>query len=217
MRERTKPKTNATARRTRFKSSAGIIVRRDPVANQVGGHLALDFCNTAGEHLAEQPDELLRDWDSFLRWATQVALIGSKSYARLLRHPEPIASIVRLREAIYRVGLSIAGARRVSRRDLACIRKHADRRRPEFEFRKNAIRWRPAPAHASAQLCAVLASDALSLLCSPRALRIRICEGGKCGWLFLDESRGKKRRWCDMNDCGNREKARRYYEKQKNS
>jgi predicted RNA-binding Zn ribbon-like protein len=217
MRERTKPKTNAHATRTRFKSTSGVIVRRDPVANQVGGHLALDFCNTAGEHLAEQPAELLRDWDSFLRWATQVALIGFKSYARLLRHPEPIASIVRLREAIYRVGLSIAGARRVSQRDLAFIRKHADRRRPEFEFRKNAIRWRPAPAHASAQLCAVLASDALSLVCSPRALRIRICEGGKCGWLFLDESRGKKRRWCDMNDCGSREKARRYYEKQKDS
>jgi predicted RNA-binding Zn ribbon-like protein len=33
--------------------------------------------------------------------------------------------------------------------------------------------------------------------------------------VFLDESRGKRRRWCDMNDCGSRAKARRYYHRQK--
>jgi predicted RNA-binding Zn ribbon-like protein len=48
-------------------------------------------------------------------------------------------------------------------------------------------------------------------------VRIGICEGGLCGWLFLDESRGKRRRWCDMNDCGGRAKARRYYDKHKES
>jgi predicted RNA-binding Zn ribbon-like protein len=44
-----------------------------------------------------------------------------------------------------------------------------------------------------------------------------MCGGGLCGWLFLDESRGKRRRWCDMKDCGNREKARRYYRQQQKS
>lgn len=196
-------------------SSAHVLVPRGLVAHPVGGHLALDFCNTAGEHLAERPDELLRDWDSFLRWATQVAIIGPESYLELLRHPEPVAPIAQLREAIYRVGLAIVSTRRLSEQDLAFIREHANALRPEIKFRDKVIQWRPAPRHASEQLCAVLASEALSLWCSPKALRIRICEGGRCGWLFLDGSRGKRRRWCDMNDCGSRAKARRYYEKHK--
>ena len=216
MTKTTKLKTpTRAAKGTGSGSSANVLVPRDVVAQQVGGHLALDFCNTAGEHLAERPDELLRDWESFLRWATQVAIIGPESYLELLRHPEPVAPIARLREAIYRIGLAIVRAGRLSEQDLAFIREQANAPRPEVKFRNNAIQWRPAPSHASEQLCAVLASEALSLLCSPKALRIGICEGGQCGWLFLDESRGKRRRWCDMNDCGSRAKARRYYEKHK--
>jgi predicted RNA-binding Zn ribbon-like protein len=212
-----KPRTSTATSSTRSRTGAYVLVPRALVAHQVGGHLALDFCNTAGEHLAHRPDELLRDWESFLRWATQVALIGSESYSELLRHPEPVAPIIQLREAIYRVGLAIVGTRRVSEQDLVLIREHADASRPSIKFRNNVIQWRPAPSHASGQFCAILASEALSLFCSPLAQRIRICEGGKCGWLFLDESRGKRRRWCDMNDCGNRAKARRYYERHKES
>ncbi|MER8944136.1 CGNR zinc finger domain-containing protein [Mesorhizobium sp. M0915] len=32
----------------------------------------------------------------------------------------------------------------------------------------------------------------------------------ECGWLFVDISRGGKRRWCNMRVCGNREKVARH-------
>ena len=204
-------------KRPQSRGTAETLIPRERVAHQVGGHLALDFCNTAGEHLAESFDELLLDWESFLRWATQVGLIGSESYFELLKYPEPLDEIIHLREAIYRVGLAIAGARRLSKPDVDFIRKRANAARPEIEFRDNRARWHPAPSHTSSQLCGVLAAEALSLFCSPQAARIGVCDGGNCGWLFLDESRGKRRRWCDMNDCGSRAKARRYYEKHKGS
>jgi predicted RNA-binding Zn ribbon-like protein len=207
----------AAAKRVQSRGSAETLIPRELIAHQVGGHLALDFCNTAGEHLAEQPDELLRDWESFLRWANQVGLIGPESYFDLLRHPEPVGPIVRLRDAIYRVGLGIAGNRRISERDVALLKDHANGRLPEIEVLGHAVRWKPAPRHAPEQLSAVLAGESLSLFCSPQAVRIGICDGGLCGWLFMDESRGKRRRWCDMNDCGSRAKARRYYEKHKDS
>jgi predicted RNA-binding Zn ribbon-like protein len=162
-----------------------------------------------------QPDELLPDWESFLRWTAQVGLIEPESYFLLLRHPEPVDQVVQLRESIYHVCLAIAGNRRPSEGDLAFIREQANAPRPEIRFRKSALRWRPARRHASEQLRAVLAAETLSLLCSPKAVRIGICEGAQCGWVFLDESRGKRRRWCDMNDCGSRAKARRYYHRQK--
>jgi predicted RNA-binding Zn ribbon-like protein len=185
------------------------------IAHQVSGHLALDFCNTAGEHLAESPDELLIDWEAFLRWAAQVGLVGSDSYLELVKYPESMEKVVQLREAIYRVGLAIAGKCSLSNADVDLIRERADARRPGVEFRERAAQWRPTPFHASEQLCGVLAAEALSLFCSPKVARIGICEGGNCGWLFLDESRGKRRRWCDMKDCGGRAKARRFYERHK--
>jgi predicted RNA-binding Zn ribbon-like protein len=47
--------------------------------------------------------------------------------------------------------------------------------------------------------------------------RIRICANDTCRWIFYDESRAGRRRWCDMATCGNRAKARRHRERQKDS
>jgi predicted RNA-binding Zn ribbon-like protein len=182
-----------------------------PLSHQIGGHLALDFCNTAGEHLAEHPDEMFLDWESFIRWTFQVGIIAPETYPELLRHPTPITKILQLREAIYRVGLAIARGDRIPQSDLLAIHAQAATSKPTIVNGRHGLRWQPDPSRTSAQLRALLASEALSLFCSPRSSRIGICEGGQCGWLFLDDSRGKRRRWCDMKDCGNRAKARRYY------
>jgi predicted RNA-binding Zn ribbon-like protein len=40
--------------------------------------------------------------------------------------------------------------------------------------------------------------------------RIKTCRAGDCGWKFLDESRNRSRRWCDMAVCGNLAKTRQY-------
>jgi predicted RNA-binding Zn ribbon-like protein len=45
--------------------------------------------------------------------------------------------------------------------------------------------------------------------------RIRICDNDTCAWLFYDESRAGRRRWCDMATCGNRAKARRHRDRQR--
>jgi predicted RNA-binding Zn ribbon-like protein len=40
--------------------------------------------------------------------------------------------------------------------------------------------------------------------------RFRICANDACRWVFEDTSRGGRRRWCDMQSCGNRAKVRRF-------
>lgn len=60
---------------------------------------------------------------------------------------------------------------------------------------------------------AALAVSALSLLSSDTMSRLRICPN--CGWLFIDRSRNGSRMWCDMAVCGNRQKARRHYNRRK--
>ena len=47
--------------------------------------------------------------------------------------------------------------------------------------------------------------------------RIRICANDTCRWIFCDESRAGRRRWCDMATCGNRAKAQRHRARQRTS
>lgn len=60
--------------------------------------------------------------------------------------------------------------------------------------------------------------DALANLVEPivreiaagRPARIRACADDTCRWIFYDDSRTGRRRWCDMATCGNRAKAARH-------
>jgi predicted RNA-binding Zn ribbon-like protein len=70
------------------------------------------------------------------------------------------------------------------------------------------------PGDAAGLLAPVLWSAA-TLLTGPDRAHIRECAGERCGWLYVDRSRNRARRWCDMRTCGNREKARRHYARTK--
>jgi predicted RNA-binding Zn ribbon-like protein len=66
-------------------------------------------------------------------------------------------------------------------------------------------RWRNPDA-----VTAVLAMLSIEGFFTLPRERLRSCP--RCGWLFLDTSRGGKRRWCSMQVCGNREKVSRHRE-----
>lgn len=62
-----------------------------------------------------------------------------------------------------------------------------------------------------AGLLAVVARDAVDLLTDPVACAaLRRCAGGACHRLYLDTSRGGRRRWCSGEVCGNRERVARH-------
>ncbi|RFU87160.1 zf-CGNR multi-domain protein [Streptomyces triticagri] len=61
------------------------------------------------------------------------------------------------------------------------------------------------------QLLAAVARDAVELLTDPAARsRIRRCEGADCPLVYLDTSRGRRRRWCSSEVCGNRARVARH-------
>ncbi|MET9733847.1 CGNR zinc finger domain-containing protein [Streptomyces sp. NPDC006458] len=65
-----------------------------------------------------------------------------------------------------------------------------------------------APGATGTRLLSTLARDAIDLFSGPYADRIRECGAHDCYLLFVDTSRPGRRRWCAMEHCGNREKAR---------
>ncbi|HEV8355246.1 MAG TPA: CGNR zinc finger domain-containing protein [Gemmatimonadales bacterium] len=50
---------------------------------------------------------------------------------------------------------------------------------------------------------------------SPELERLGMCANAECGWLFLDTTKNRSRRWCSMAECGSRAKARRHYARKK--
>ncbi|MFF5155448.1 CGNR zinc finger domain-containing protein [Streptomyces sp. NPDC000348] len=62
-----------------------------------------------------------------------------------------------------------------------------------------------------AALLAAVARDAVDLLTDPVARAgLRQCEGDTCPIVYLDTSRGHRRRWCSSEICGNRERVARH-------
>lgn len=44
--------------------------------------------------------------------------------------------------------------------------------------------------------------------------RLHQCEDATCGWVYLDTSPRRNRRWCVTRDCGDRNRSRAYYARQ---
>src|SRR5262249_52503798 len=122
------------------------------------------------------------------------------------------------RETIYRVFDATARSKTPAAADLQTLNEHlaAAPARATLKRERNGFAWDVDLRSSSAvgQLAPVLWSAA-DLLTGGRLDRVRRCANPECGWLFLDDSRAGKRRWCSMSSCGNRAKARRHYHKSK--
>jgi predicted RNA-binding Zn ribbon-like protein len=119
-----------------------------------------------------------------------------------------------LREAIYilfrdrRPGDALA----ILNRELAVSRGHE-----RIHHTRGGFQWRWDDSPSLDRILWPVARSAAELLASSDAQRVRCCDGQDCGWLFLDTSRNGARHWCDMRDCGNRAKVRRFRERQRTS
>ncbi|WP_367322754.1 ABATE domain-containing protein [Streptomyces sp. HUAS ZL42] len=72
------------------------------------------------------------------------------------------------------------------------------------------VRRLDGPPECAALLAAV-ARDVVELLTDPVARAgLRQCEGDNCPIVYVDTSRGRRRRWCSSEVCGNRERVARH-------
>jgi predicted RNA-binding Zn ribbon-like protein len=79
------------------------------------------------------------------------------------------------------------------------------------ELTSEGLRWTiQTPPHARFAVELVLAWAATE---QQLPGRLRPCANDGCRLFLLDRSRANRARWCSMAVCGNREKARRHYER----
>jgi predicted RNA-binding Zn ribbon-like protein len=182
-----------------------------------GGHPAIDFANTVSSRHTASPIERLTSYDALVDFAEQSRLLDAQPAAHLRawaqRDPAGAAAVVaraiELRESLYRLFTAVAAGEAVADADRAALNQWWHRLELDAAF---TWRW-AAGDDAPDSLLAPVVTAAVELLTSHRRARMRICEADDCLWLFLDTSKNNSRRWCDMRQCGNRIKARRFYQR----
>jgi len=193
-----------------------------------GGRLVMDFVNTQSGMRGVAPKEHLHAYGDLIAFARQAGAIDAARARRLLaearRRPADAAAVLdagrSLREALFRIFLARSSGAAPAAADVelvsAAVGRAFARRRLERREGGFALEWDPAGDALEAPLWPVVSSAAEILTSADALARVRVCglyDSGECSWLFVDETRSGTRRWCSMQDCGNKAKARRHYRK----
>ena len=194
----------------------------------VAGHPALDFCNTRAGWGEERPKEYLSSVEAFLMWCLEQQLLRDETVERLRERVQAddvaaealLDTALELRDAVHDVALGersgrawevVAGWAQRARAAGRLVPAEPVPVAPGELSGSTAARWELDPeSDIDAPLLAV-AHAVDDLLTSPLGTTVGSCPGHGCGWLFTD--RRRRRRWCSMAACGNREKVRRHAER----
>jgi len=197
---------------------------RAAVLPLVGGALAFDLTNTSSGRGGPRWLEHLQTAANIVDWARHAKILTGRDAKRLHQLVSAnrrlagrlLEGMLELRELIHSVGVDIAATSRARPRHMdALVRIHTEclsraRLTPTASTVASTFAWvwDPIESPVEAILGPVVLS-ALSMLTGSDLSRIKRCPGDHCGWLFFDATKNKRRRWCEMEVCGNRAKQKR--------
>jgi predicted RNA-binding Zn ribbon-like protein len=176
----------------------------------VGGHVALDFLNTAEARDEDEPGEALRTPDDLRVWGQRQGLLASDSRATRSDSRE-LRTAVAAREVLYRVVAARVRGELPADGELAELSRLVAAAHDTGILMAEAdgrLGWRwPSEELTSVRHSVVHA--AAELLARAPAGRLKECPGERCGWLFIDTTKRGNRRWCSMRECGTEAKLSR--------
>ncbi|MCD0485087.1 ABATE domain-containing protein [Streptacidiphilus sp. ASG 303] len=176
------------------------------------GRTCLDLLTTAGRGPGPGPADLLGSAAGLARWLVGAGLVP-RGDPPLAVDDRWLERFTALRALLHRMVHAALDGRTdpadVERLNVLCLPPTPVPRLvlgPHGE----PVRRLAAPAGCGGLLSAV-ARDAADLLTDPATVaRLRQCEGEGCDLVYVDTSRGHRRRWCSGAACGNRERVARH-------
>ena len=173
----------------------------------LGGRPSLDLVNTISWPGTDREHDWLQTPGNVRRWLTAVGLdtvpIVEADLPELWDLRRTITSAIR----------PLAHGQHPPSSAVRALNDHlvtASRRR---RIEPQTLSWMWAPPQQASDAFAPIVVDAADVLTLGDRQRLKHCPS--CDWVFVDETRNGRRRWCDMADCGSRAKARSYYHRHK--
>ena len=187
----------------------------------VSGNLALDFANTVHNFRGRDPGDDLQTNPDLVDWGVQAGVIKEHERQRLLRKIEGDKTVLQharqLRNMVFFLFVHVRVLGWPESTAIYDLNKHMRELMPLAQVAKVGAKGRlqcTPEATPLERLHFEVLRAAIELLMSGDLDRVRMCQGENCSWLFVDTSRNGKRRWCDMQACGNRAKVRRFRKRQ---
>jgi predicted RNA-binding Zn ribbon-like protein len=192
----------------------------------LGGSPCLDFANTVERDENGYSQEWLTNYVDLIGWGEHTQLLTPQQVETLLSeaamHPHGARNVferaIALREVIYRIFSAIAAKHTVTEDDLASFNQALSETLNYLQIAPTADGFTWTWVNCEDRLDLILWKiiySAGELLTATVLSRLRECAADDCSFLFVDLSRNNRRCWCDMEDCGNRFKAKRHYERSK--
>jgi predicted RNA-binding Zn ribbon-like protein len=180
--------------------------------------LCLDFSNTLHQRNGASREDL-RSYSDLVRWGKEKGLITNSQADAILENPGRGADTLRkaklLRESIYSVLSAVAHDRPPMREDIATLNQFvsAGMSKSKVVPAEGGFRWEWEESADPDVLLWPISKSAADLLTSDALGLVRECanEEEGCAWLFMDSTKNHSKRWCSMSSCGNRAKAKRFY------
>jgi len=194
-------------------------------AENVDATRVLAFVNTLSARATDTPVEGLASYESLVEWARASAILRADDGERLIeRSRRRVAEAERvvhrarqLRELLHETFAALAARKSPGAQTLESLSAQLSEwyQHGRLVVADARLQWAYGGDEDLARPLWEAARAATRLLTSPRIARVRACDAPDCGWWFLDDTRNGSRRWCDMKVCGNRDKVRRFRERQR--
>jgi predicted RNA-binding Zn ribbon-like protein len=186
----------------------------------IADDLALDFANTESGRGFPSHENHLREAEHVAQWlrhakalpADDADWLEGEVSKRADLAADLLTQAIALREAIHDIGAALGRRAKPPAASLADLSALHARCVAKAALAPGVLscRWRwsvrAAPVEAA---LGPIALAAVKLFTEGDFHRVRECGGHACGWLFYDRSKNNRRRWCEMEVCGNRAKQRR--------
>lgn len=193
----------------------------------IGGARVLDFINTTNGRrpgtALKVIEERLTSFRFFFEWALHASLVSAQEFEAykpmVFESPIPyqpdLDAIIAFRECVYAVFYPLSLHQAAADEALQHINQVFQQGVTWRVLRSvnGAPTWGWKPCSSLGELTAMLlgrlAIEATQLLVSGDLQALRSCTCTDCDWVFLDISKNKQRKWCQMSVCGSREKLSR--------
>jgi predicted RNA-binding Zn ribbon-like protein len=188
----------------------------------IGGDPSVDFVNTVTWRTVGLRRERIGSIQDVIAWAAEA--FGPDAARRLpayaARHPRKADRVLdrgfELRRNLHDLFGAVAAGGRAPAAELRSFNAAL-----QTTFARTSVQeaeplewhWSSPDNPLEVVLCRVIWSAA-GLLTSPDVGLLRQCANPECGWVFVDRSRKRNRRWCGL-ECSSQDKSSRYYARQR--
>jgi predicted RNA-binding Zn ribbon-like protein len=178
-----------------------------------GGRPCLDFVNTIHDRMAVTPEDYLATPERFAAWCVYAHLLDGQEAGQVRVGPRAMRQIRLFRELLHALFTARIAGRPEPPQAIAELDRWLHRAWNGLELDLGSPQCLSWSKHAVDAYLPVkrIALSALDVLRDPESRRLRQCASrGSCGWLFFDDTKNRRRRWCAMETCGTAAKMRIY-------